>query len=158
MYSDLQNESNTYKEHVIWWVQDFRRSLDYLNTRKDIQQTGFGFYGWSWGSAEAPILCAVEPRLKAAVFHVGGLGQQKALPEVDAFNYVTRVKIPVLMLNGKNDTFFPIETAQKPLFNLLGSGVGNKEMKIYEGGHLVPFGDLMKESVSWYDKYLGPVK
>ncbi|MFI5152258.1 MAG: SUMF1/EgtB/PvdO family nonheme iron enzyme [Chitinophagales bacterium] len=158
MYSDQQDETITYKQHVIWWVQDFRRSLDYLQTRNDVAQQGFGFFGWSWGSAIGPIVCAVDTRFKAAVFHVGGLMQQKTLPEVDPFNFVTKVKIPVLMLNGKNDTFFPIETSQKPLFNLLGSGDKFKEMKTYEGGHLVPFSDLMKESITWYDKYLGAVK
>jgi dienelactone hydrolase len=156
MFSDLQNKTVTYKQHVIWWVQDFRRSLDYLETRKDVARTGFGFFGWSWGSALGPIVCAVEPRFKAAVFHVGGLMQQSTLPEVDPFNFVPRVKIPVLMLNGKNDTFFPIEASQKPMFNLLGSGEKFKEMKTYEGGHLVPLSDLVKETINWYDKYLGP--
>jgi hypothetical protein len=157
-YSDLQNETVDYKDHVIWWVQDFGRCMDYLDNRQDIAHDGYGFFGWSWGSAIGPIVCAVDSRIKAAVYQVGGLMQQKTLGEVDPLNFLPRVKIPVLMLNGKNDTFFPYESSQKPMFRLLGSGDKFKEMKVYEGGHLVPYSELIRESTSWYDKYLGPAK
>ncbi|HEY5771951.1 MAG TPA: hypothetical protein VIS75_04950, partial [Chitinophagaceae bacterium] len=82
----------------------------------------------------------------------------KTLPEVDPLNFFPRVKIPVLMLNGKNDTFFPLETSQKPMFRLIGTPDKDKKIILFEGGHLVPKSELMKESLSWYDKYLGPVK
>ena len=156
--SDLPNESIFYKNHVINWVQDIGRSLDYFETRKDIAHNGFGYFGASWGSAEGPIVCAIEKRINAAVFNVGGLCMEKSLPEVDVFNFLPRVKIPVLMLNGKNDTFFPLETSQKPLFNSLGTEEKDKKMIVYEGGHLVPRSELIKETLFWFDKYLGPVK
>jgi eukaryotic-like serine/threonine-protein kinase len=158
LVSDLQNETKFYKDHVIFWTQDIRRSIDYLETRNDIVKNNFGYYGYSWGSAEGPIACVTDPRFKAAFFHVGGLLMQKTLPEVDPLNFLTRLKIPVLMLNGKNDTFFPVETSQKPMFNLLGTPEKDKKIIIYEGGHLVPKAELMKESLIWYDKYLGAVK
>src|SRR6185295_13616141 len=84
--SDLQKETVFYKDHVITWVQDISRSLDYLETRKDIEHSKFGYYGFSWGSAMAPVVCAVEKRFKAAVLHVGGLMMQKTFPEVDPMN------------------------------------------------------------------------
>ena len=62
----------------------------------------------------------------------------ETFPEVDPLNILPDVKIPLLMLNGKNDTFYPIETSQKPMFNLLGTGAIDKKMIVYEGGHLVP--------------------
>jgi len=156
--SDLQNESILYKEHVIAWVQDCSRSLDYLETRNDIQHKKFGYYGVSWGSAIGPVVCASENRFKAAVFHVGGLMMEKTLPEVDPINYLPRVIIPVLMLNGQNDTFFPVEASQKPMFRFLGTPAKDKKMFIYEGGHTVPRSDLIRETFSWYDQYLGPVQ
>jgi dienelactone hydrolase len=158
LHSDLQEESVFYKDHVVSWVKDISRSLDYLETRKDIAHDKFGYYGLSWGSAMAPLVCAVEKRFNAAVLHVGGLMMEKTFPEVDVFNFLPHVKIPVLMLNGKNDTFYPYETSQKPLFNLLGTDTSNKKMRVYEGGHLVPRSELIKESLAWFDKYLGPVK
>ena len=68
------------------------------------------------------------------------------------------VKIPLLMLNGKNDTFYPIETSQKPMFNLLGTDAIDKKIIVYEGGHLVPRAELMREALFWWDKFLGVSK
>lgn len=158
LHSDLQDETVFYKEHVIDWIQDFNRSIDYLETRKDILHNNYGFYGLSWGSAMSPVVCAVENRIKAAVLNVGGLMMGKTMPEVDPINFLPRVKIPVLMLNGKNDTFFPIETSQKPMFRLLGTKAADKKMISYEGGHIVPQLELMREAPAWFDKYLGQVK
>jgi hypothetical protein len=42
-------------------------------------------------------------------------------PEVDPINFAPRVKTPLLMLNGRDDFTFPIETSQEPLFRLLGT-------------------------------------
>ena len=156
--SDLPTETAFYKEHVISWSQDISRTLDYLQTRKDIVPNQFGYFGFSWGSAMGPVMCATEPRFQAAVYHVGGLMMQRSFPETDVLNFLPRVKIPVLMLNGKNDTFFPLETSQKPMFKLLGTDEKDKKFIVYEGGHLVPRSELIKESLAWLDKYLGPVK
>jgi len=62
------------------------------------------------------------------------------------------------MLNGKYDMYFPVETSQRPLFNLLGTPAKDKKLLIFDTGHLVPRIDMMRETLAWYDKYLGPVK
>ena len=62
------------------------------------------------------------------------------------------------MLNGKHDMFFPVETSQKPMVNMLGTPAKDKRFVVYEAGHLVPRTELIKESLDWFDKYLGPVK
>ena len=90
--------------------------------------------------------------------HVGGLMMQNTYPEADVINFLPRMKSPYLMLNGKNDTFFPLETSQKPMFKLIGTAEKDKKMIIYEGGHLVPRSDLIKETLVWFDRYLGAVK
>ncbi len=157
LVSDEQNESIRYKDHVIDWRKDASRALDYLETRKDISQKGFGYYGESWGSAIAPIICAGESRFKAAVLHIGGLMMGKTPPEVDPFNFLSRVQIPVLMLNGKYDSYFPIETSQKPFFNNLGANVKDRKLNSYEGGHTAPRSERVRECLAWFDKYLGPI-
>jgi len=158
VHSVLPEKSVFYKNHVINWAQDVSRSLDYLETRNDIAQEKIGFFSFSWGSSIAPVICALEKRIRAAVLHASGFVMQKPLPEVDPLNFLPRVHIPVLTLNGKNDTAYPLETTQKPMFKLLGTVEKDKKMKIYEGGHLVPRSELMKESLAWFDKYLGAVK
>ncbi len=80
------------------------------------------------------------------------------MPEVDPFNFVSRVKIPVIMLNGRYDHYFPVETAQKPMFMLLGTPNKDKKWIVYDGGHFVPRDQLIKETLAWLDRYLGPVK
>jgi dienelactone hydrolase len=156
--SDVPEETNFYKEHVVMWVKDVSRAIDYLETRKDIAADKLAYFGFSWGAAMGAIIPAVENRLKAAVLFVAGFNFAKALPEVDQINFVSRVKIPVLMLNGKYDYFFPPETSQKPMFALLGTPPDHKRQVIYETSHIVPRADLIKETLAWLDKYLGPVR
>ncbi len=156
--SDLQEETVFYKDHVIMWRKDIGRTIDYLESRNDIQSDNIGFLGWSWGGFLGGIYPAIEKRIKAIVLNVGGMVMTKALPEADQINFLPRIKQPVLMLNGKHDMFFPLETSQKPMFDLLGTSKDNKKMIIYESGHLVPRIDFVKETLGWYDKYLGAVK
>lgn len=156
--SDYPNETNLYKEHVIKWGKDLSRSIDYVESRGDLDAKRIGYYGVSWGGEMGSIMPAVEPRIKVVILYVAGLIFQKALPEVDAINYVTRVKAPVLMLNGKFDHFFPVETSQIPMFKLLGTPLEHKRQIIYESGHFVPRNQLIKESLDWLDKYFGPVQ
>lgn len=81
-------------------------------------------------------------------------------PEIDAATYASRVKMPVLMLNGREDIRFPYETSQVPYFNLLGSPTGKKKHKTYPGGHGVLgwYDDMVRDSHDWFDAQLGPVK
>jgi eukaryotic-like serine/threonine-protein kinase len=62
------------------------------------------------------------------------------------------------MLNGKYDLTFPYETSVQPLFDLLGTPRDRKDLKLYETDHFIPRDELVKETLSWLDRYLGPVK
>ena len=156
--SSVPNETNFYKERVIQWAKDLGRSIDYLETRKDIDTDKLAYYGMSWGGRMGGLMCAVENRFKASVLNVAGLKFQRALPEADPINFVSRIKIPVLMLNGRYDHYFPYETSQIPMFQLFGTPAEHKKQVIYETGHFVPRAQLIRESLDWLDRYLGPVK
>ncbi len=41
--------------------------------------------------------------------------------------------------------------------NLVIGKVAESEHKIYESGHAVPMVEVIKESVAWFDRHLGPV-
>jgi formylglycine-generating enzyme required for sulfatase activity/dienelactone hydrolase/predicted Ser/Thr protein kinase len=157
LHSDYASESTAYKDYVIMWAKDLARSIDYVETRKDLDATRVAFYGLSWGGGLGAIMPAVEPRIKANVLYVAGLGFQHALPEADQINYVGRVKQPTLILNGELDFFFPSETSQRPLFELLGTPPADKKRLVFPGGHSVPRTEMIKESLDWLDRYLGPV-
>jgi dienelactone hydrolase/predicted Ser/Thr protein kinase len=156
--SSIPDETNSYRDHVIQWAKDLRRSVDYLECRSDIDADKIAYYGYSWGGRLGGLMVAVEGRFKTAILEVAGFRFQKQKPEVDPFHFVPRVRIPVLMLNGRYDSFFPHETAQVPMFKLLGTPEGDKRHLIYDTGHGVPRNQLIKESLAWLDKYLGPVK
>ncbi len=156
--SDYPDETNNWKEHVIMWGKDLRRSIDYLETREDIATDRLAFMGVSWGAAMGPIMMAIEPRFKVGVVVVAGLNFQKALPEVDELHYLQRVEIPLLMLNGKYDFFFPYETSQLPYFELMKTPAEHKKLIVHEAGHSFPRTERVRETLEWLDKYLGPVQ
>lgn len=156
--SDTPNETTFFKDHVVMWGKDLSRTIDYLATRNDIDSSRIAYYGFSWGGAMGAIMPAVEKRIRANVLYVAGFTFQKALPEADQINYITRVRQPTLMLNGELDFYFPKETAQKPFYDLLGTPAAHKKRLLFPGGHSVPREDMIRESLDWLDRYLGPVR
>jgi eukaryotic-like serine/threonine-protein kinase len=155
--SDYPGQTALWRDHIIEWSKDLGRSLDYLQTRTELDSGKLAYFGWSWGGATAPILLAVENRFRAAILGSGGLEFEKTLPEADQINFVPHVKVPVLMLNGRYDHFFPVESAQVPLFRLLGTPDKDKRHVLYETGHAPPRKEVIRESLDWLDKYLGQV-
>ena len=102
---------------------------------------------------------AVYPRFGAAVLSSGGM--QMAQPaEVNAWNFAPRVQTPVLMVNGRYDFIYPLDTNQNPLFRALGTKEPDKRHVLYDGGHrnLVTRPDLIGEILDWFDRYLGPTQ
>ena len=158
---DLKDDSPyataLYRDHVIAWYRDMARSIDYLETRKDIDVSKVAYLGLSWGGAMGPIMVALEHRYKAAVFVAGGLDPERPFPEVNQVNFASRVKTPVLMLNGKYDYIFPQATSQAPLFNLLGTPANDKRYVVYPTGHNPPHADMVREVLDWLDHHLGSV-
>ena len=154
--SDIQDETNLYREHVIQWSQDLGRSIDYLETRSDLVMGQLGYVGFSWGSAVAPVMLAMEGRVKASVLISGGLMLHPTQPEADPFNFLPRVRIPTLMINVPNDYFYPLEASQKPFFQFLGSK--QKEHVLLKGGHLPPMNDIARETLGWLDRFPVPQK
>jgi len=158
MESDVASETSVWRDHVIMWAKDASRALDYAQTRPDLNHDKVAYYGYSWGAEMGGLVPAVDPRIKVCVFVLGGLDFHRSLPEVDTINFVSRVKQPVLMLNGRYDFFFPVESTQDPFYRLLGSKKDHKKHLLYETGHNIPRNELIKETLNWLDQYLGPVK
>jgi dienelactone hydrolase len=145
-------------EYTARWVKDIRRSIDFLGSREDIDARRIGFFGTSWGGRVGGIVLAIEPRFEAAVLYLGGFRPERAMPVADDINYVTRVRTPVLMINGRDDHLRPLEKSQKPFFDLLGTEPVHKAHKVFPGGHYVSRSDLIRETLTWFDRYLGQVE
>ena len=147
-----------YRDHVLQWSRDLGRSLDWVETRSDLDASHIAFYGLSWGAELGPLLAAVEDRIKTGVLVGGGLGLQQCPPEADPFNFAPHLKRPVLMVNGRHDFFFPYDTTQAPLFKLLGATADQKRHVVFETGHVPPANLMAREVLDWLDRYLGPVR
>ena len=102
-------------------------------------------------------MVATEPRLKLAIFYVGGFYFQRARPEAEAINFAPRVRVPSLMLNGRFDFFYPVETSQQFMFDLLGVPAADKNWLVYDTSHGLPRDETVRETLTWLDRYFGPV-
>jgi eukaryotic-like serine/threonine-protein kinase len=156
--SDYPAPTAFYRDHVIMWEKDLARSIDYVETRKDLRAGKVALYGVSWGAELAPLLAVIEDRIKVGIVVGGGLGLQTCMPEADPFHFAPHVRQPMLMVNGRYDFFFPYDTSQLPLFERLGSPAKDKRHVVFEAGHVPPNDLLTKEVLDWLDRYLGPVR
>jgi dienelactone hydrolase len=143
------------REMRLDWFKDLARTLDYLETRADIDHDRIAMYGFS--TDMLPIFHALEPRLKTGIVVAGMLSGSTSLPEVDPCHFAPRVTVPILMLNGRNDAIFPMETRQVPLFRLFGTPAEQKRHVTFESHHVPPRWEMIKEFLDWLDRYLGPV-
>ena len=147
------------------WVQqlaiDARRTLDYIGTRSDLSGTKVAYFGTSWGARLAPIPIALDSRVATGVLVMGGLGSGTPAPEADPFNFLPRVRVPILMINGDEDFIFPLQTTQLPMFDRLGTPQADKHHTLHPGGHEIigtKRSQVVQEIVAWLDKYLGRVR
>ncbi|MDB4892376.1 MAG: serine/threonine protein kinase [Gemmatimonadetes bacterium] len=147
----------SYRDHVLLWGKDLRRSVDYLSSRPEIDSTRIALSGTSWGGAMGGLMMGLEPRFRAGILVVAGFPMSRPRPEVDVLNFLPRVRAPVIMLNAKYDHFFPQETSQKPYFRWLGTPPADKKLVMHESGHFLLRSQMIGESLAWLDHYLGPV-
>ena len=158
MNGDVQEATIEHRDQMIRWATEMRRSIDYAATRADIDTTRLAYVGTSWGGRLGGVMMALEPRFRAGILNVAGLGAPRVRPEEDPVNFLPHVQFPVLMLSGKYDSVFPLESSQRPFYELLGSPAGTKRLLSFDGGHFLPRVNLVTESLAWLDQYLGPVR
>lgn len=150
---------NALRDLTIARVKDFRRVVDYMATRADLDHERIGYFGVSLGAFHGTIISSIDARLKANVFMGGGLIRSRTLPEVDPLNFVPRIHVPTLMVNGTSDFQFPLEGTQLPEFRLLPLPPDRKRHALFDGGHMPnQIHDVMREILDWFDRFLGPVK
>jgi len=145
------------RDMMLLWYKDVGRTLDYLETRDDIDSDRVAFYGFS-SAFYGTIFSAVDPRFAASVMLSAGIPPAgKLLPEMDPVNFAPRSPVPTLMINGRDDFVFPLQR-QTRLFRLLGAPEADKRHVLLEGGHLPPDRRaIIKEVLAWLDRYFGPV-
>jgi len=144
------------RETLIQDSKDLGRSIDYLETRTDIDRNRIGYLGISMGAALGVNFAAVEDRLKAVVWLDGGFYSEKPLPGTSQADFAPHVKAPTLLISGKFDWIFMGKDA---LVRILGTPAADKKAIVFETAHDAADqrGDMVREVLAWLDKYLGKV-
>jgi eukaryotic-like serine/threonine-protein kinase len=140
--------------------KDLGRSLDYLQTRPDIDGRRLAYLGVSMGAAEGVIYATLaQDRFRTVVLLDGGFFLGPAPAGRDQVDFAPRLTKPVLMVNGRYDFSFSLEKAQLPLYRMLGTPPADKRHVVLPTPHDVRAdrADLVREVLGWLDKYLGRV-
>ncbi|MDH3206839.1 MAG: protein kinase [Gemmatimonadota bacterium] len=146
------------RDWVIRQVQDMSRTVEFIRERDELDEGALTYFGFSWGAAFAPLVLTQVPGFRAAVFQVGGLYAVRWVPAVDPLNYVRRVTTPTLFMAGQFDMTFDLERQVRPFHELLGTPDADKRLYVSQGGHGVPRNEMIRETLDWLDRYVGPVR
>lgn len=147
------------RDLIVQQVKDVGRTLDYLETRADIDGERLAWHAVSYGATRSPFILAVEPRFRVAMLVSTGLVPTAHLPpEIQQIDYLARVTVPTLLITGRNDLTISYEDMQVPFFEALGLPDADKRHVALDSGHL-PAGyvDVSRHLVEWTDRWLGPV-
>jgi eukaryotic-like serine/threonine-protein kinase len=156
---DPMTTNNDHREHSLIWRKEIGRSIDYLETRPDIDSEKLCYYGSSLGSMLGIGFLALEERFRTGILRLGGLSTWELPGDIDPLNFAPRIRVPVLMINGRYDYLYPYETSQLPLLQLLGTPEEDKHLVVFPTDHSLS--GYTKETarlvLDWLDRYLGPV-
>lgn len=142
--------------------RNYRRALDYLATRTDVDMQHIGLLGYSMGSITGSILGAVDDRIGAFALCVGGDPflpiahatpddkTRQAILQVCPSLYIGHISgKPIIMFNGLTDV-----VVVPPAAKLLQVAAPQpKEVVWYNGGHDVPTA-IRARAVDWLANHL----
>jgi eukaryotic-like serine/threonine-protein kinase len=146
-----------FRDLMVRHATELRMSLDYLESRPEIDTSRLAYIGLSWGSGSRLVLAGVDDRFRAFVFVGAGIDErvQPTLPEAANFNFAPYIRPPKLMLNGRLDEEHPWLTRALPLWNLLREP---RELVLIDGaGHHPPMDMRVAPINAFLDRVLGPV-
>jgi pimeloyl-ACP methyl ester carboxylesterase len=152
---------NAARDLRIQQVKDIRRTLDYLETRSDIDSRRIAYHGLSLGASVGALATALDTRFRSSVLFGTGFYplyfRPDRPPETQPHHFLPRMEVPTLLVGGRYDFQIPLEAAQQPFFDMIGTP--NKKHVVFEGGHVpTEFNDVIREILAWTDQWMGPVR
>ena len=162
------------REHIIQTVIDYRRAIDYLQTRDDVDVDRLGLIGASLGAILGSMVGGVDKRVDACLLIVGGgdwrkiisksehpaaqklrdvlsPGMPSPLDDIDPIWWVGQISPrPVWMMNGRQDKIIPAAAAEA----LHQAAKQPKKVIWYDGGHMPPMPLIASAIKSWLKEWL----
>ncbi len=161
------------RDGYIQTVVDYRRAIDYLETRGDIDSKRVTLIGVSMGAIMGSVLGGVDRRIKCPVLLVGGADRglmsrisqievwkkiraenpnldfdevSRIMAPADPLNFVDKISPrPVLMINGTKDEIVPV-----PANKLLHTAAKEPKKIVWlEAGHSLPRAQMMPLVLDW---------
>ena len=141
-----------FRNLYIAWVSDTDKTLDYLETRNDVDTDNIFYLGMSYGALFNTHTLLFENRYKGAILYVGGVFPTYP-PLVDGINHMPRIDTPFLMLNGEQDYLVP-KSAAMYFYQSTGTPEKDKKIVFYDSGHWpLPRNQMIKETLDFIKKY-----
>ncbi len=149
-----------YRDLLVQSVVEYRRALDYLATREEIDADRVGMIGYSMGGHMTFILTGIDPRIDVSVACVtpsmtermiSRRMNEKASFVIAPHEFAHAVDSRLfLMLMGRSDPAYSVSEAEQ-LHDLIDGS--SKKLIWYESGHRLPDG-YIADAVDWFQTHL----
>lgn len=149
-----------YRDLLVQSVVEYRRALDYLATREEIDADRVGMIGYSMGGHMTFILTGIDPRIDVSVACVTpsmtermtGVRMKENASFVIAPHEFARAvdSRPLLMLMGRSDQAYSVSEAEQLRDLIDGS---SKKLIWYESGHRLP-DEYIADALDWFQRHL----
>jgi dienelactone hydrolase len=140
----------TQREIYVQTTIDYRRALDYLKTRPEVDSARIGAFGYSMGGTQTFLLTGVDNRIKAAV--ACAVPADHSPSSLIAPGNIARAigSRPFLLIAGRNDEMCPPKEAER-VFRGIDSPAA--KLSFFKGTHrLGP--DFVPHAVRWLKEHL----
>lgn len=125
----------TLRDIITQTILDYRRGIDYLAERGDIDMQRIGIWGYSMGGFHAVALTAVDERIKASVGCVVPVSWDED-PILNPANYGQGLNDqPFIMLQGKTDGLCNEEQSKVLYQHIKGT---DTKLELFDSGHKLP--------------------
>lgn len=132
---------------------EYRRALDYLSTRTDIDTSRIGMLGLSMGGLITFQLTSIDPRIKTAVAGLTPLIKETIYQPVLASTFASHVQCSsFLMFMGNKDDWYTMTEARQ-LYDQI--PLSQKDFVEYDSGHKPPI-KYIDNVTDWFVNYLKP--
>jgi cephalosporin-C deacetylase-like acetyl esterase len=141
------------RQMMIQTAIEYRRAIDYLSTRTDIDNSRIGMLGLSMGGMITFALTSIDSRIKSAIAGLTPILKESEFQSFAPSTFASHINTTsFLMFMGNKDEFYTMKEAHQ-LYDMI--PINNKEFVEYNTGHDVTY-EYVTLVTDWFDKNLKP--